>query len=335
MQVESLILELKQIPELQDVAMDISRRLPHMIRYNILSVETCPELLSHPGPGGHADLSGVGLYHLPSFFNHSATPNCSRWAVGDVMGFVANQDITKGNEVCISYIEHDVLCESAYRRNLMLRMDFDDGGSESFPPSLAEQQGPDVPVVDSDVQNELMAMDPFERLKSIDELMEQALGAKRPDGETEQDLELKGKATKSLDEAARSTWFQCDIHNLRILKALTMDALGQTLEALKLWEESVAFAESKLPPLDESTVVLRAQAALCALHAGQEARARNHSEIALRVHHLLFGGGVARFRRRFEQDLILPLRPGSRSNNNTPLGNNDRMVSPASVLWPL
>jgi hypothetical protein len=319
MQVEASIQELAEIPQLKDRAKEIARRLPLIIRYNILSVETCPEMLSYPGVGGHSSLSGVGLYHLPSFFNHSVRPNCSRWAVGDVMGIVTNQDIPNGDELCISYIEHDVLCESVFRRNGMLSMDFDDGDQNDIAPatSFEEEEGPEFPVVDPEVQNELMEMDPFERLSAIEELMQQAVGAKLPDDS------VGGQAGDGMD-ATGATWFQCDVHNLRILKAITLDALGQTQKALELWEESVTFTETMLPPADESSVVMRVQAALCALYTGNDVRAKVHASVALQTHNVLFGGGVARFRRRFDRDLQLPLRP-----------SKSGMESPANVLWPL
>jgi len=320
MKIESLILDLEKLPELKDAARDISKRLPLIIRYNILSIETCPELLSHPGPEGHASLSGVGLYHLPSFFNHSSRPNCSRWAIGDVMAFVSNQNITAGEEVCISYIEHDVLCETAYRRNLMLRMDFDDiEGMEDATANYEEEEGPDLPVIDSGVQNELMGMDPFERLSAIDELMQQATGAKVPEGEA-------GAEDQDAMEMTGTSWFKCDVQNLRILRAITLDGMGQSKEALRLWEESVAFSETELPPADESTVVMRVQAALCAWHIGDDNTAKGHAEAALRVHNLLFGGGVSRFRRRLASDLRLPIRPDS-----IPQG----IESSSDALWPL
>jgi hypothetical protein len=44
---------------------------------------------------------------------------------------------------------------------------------------------------------------------------------------------------------------------------ITLDALGKTKEALELWEESVVFGETMLPPADESSVVMSIQAALC------------------------------------------------------------------------
>ena len=123
-QFEAMIKQIENVPALMGKSKEISKRLPLIIRYNVLSIETCPELLSHPGQNGHHPLSGVGLYYWPSFFNHDSGPNVSRYAVGDIMWFVANQDIMAGNELCISYLEQDILCENAHRRNCMLTLDF-------------------------------------------------------------------------------------------------------------------------------------------------------------------------------------------------------------------
>jgi SET domain len=339
MQVESLLTALEQVVELLPVVKEIAKRLPLILRYNILSVETCAELLSYPGPDGHSSLAGVGLYHMPSFFNHSAKPAVNRWCVGDVMGFVTNRDVKADTGLCISYMEHDVLCEPAWRRNQMLAMDFTDsdsiaaGGDDNSnnellsynDPTNDDDEGPDMPVVDSDVQNELMAMDPFERLSAIDELMQQAIGEKHPEEEA---TEGEGMMEGTGGGRRIIPWFQCDVHNLRILKAITLDGLGQTAEALALWQESVAFVERKLPPLDESLVVLHAQAALCAWQAaGKEDVARQHAAAAVETHNLLFGGGVARFRRRLNKDLQLALRPTFTA------GSGD--TSPADILWPI
>ena len=123
-QFEAMIDQIEKIPALIGSSKEISKRLPLIIRYNVLSIETCPELLSHPGANGHHPLSGVGLFFWPSFFNHDSRPNISRYAVGDIMWFVANQDIVPESELCISYLEQDILCENAYRRNCMLTLDF-------------------------------------------------------------------------------------------------------------------------------------------------------------------------------------------------------------------
>ena len=50
------------------------------------------------------------------------------------MFFVTNRDITKGDELCFSYIEHELLCENASKRSALLDMDFelnDDDDNES------------------------------------------------------------------------------------------------------------------------------------------------------------------------------------------------------------
>ena len=312
-QFEKTIDELESIPDLRGRSKEISTRLPLIVRYNILSVETCPELLSYPGPNGHISLSGVGLYYLPSFFNHDARPNASRYSVGDVMWFVANQDIPAGQEVCISYLEHDVLCESVDRRNMMLTLDFEE--DEDANDLSMDDDGPVAPVVDSEVQNELMEMIPFERLEAISQLMEQAAGEALPDGE-------------SIDEdgmdAHGSAWFECDMQNLRILKAITLDSMGQSVQALPLWEECIQFSEVKVPPNDESSVVMRVQAALCAWYSKDEVRAKHHAQVALHVHNIVFGGGIARFRRRYRKEFSLNLRPDK----------GTKSLSVQDILWP-
>ena len=186
----------------------------------------------------------------------------------------------------------------------MLSMNFNDAGEGEDPdPSAEEASGPQYPVVDPELQNELMGMDPFERLTSIDELMAQATGSKLPEEEMAADED------EDAMEASGSPWFHCDVQNLRILKAITLESLGQSQEALSQWEECVAFVENTLPPLDENGIVVRAQAALCALQCGAHTQARQHADAALRTHNLLFGGGPARFRRRLHSDFQLKFRP--------------------------
>jgi hypothetical protein len=318
MQFEALIQELDQIPQLHGATKEILQRLPLIIRYNVLSVETCPELLSYPGLSGHSCLAGVGLYHLPSFFNHDARPNVSRYAVGDVMWFVANQNIPVGREVCISYLEHDVLCESTYRRNLMLTLDFQED-ENADPQGFGEDQGPQFPVVDIDVQNELMKMEPYERLESIEQLMRQALGEALPEAE-------QVEAEEDGMDTAGGAWYQCDVQNCRILKAITLDGVGQSQQALAVWEECVVFTETKLPPLDESSIVMRVQAALCAWKVKDKVRAEQHASVALTVHNRLFGGGSTRFLRRYRNEFRLSLR----SEEKDAMGR-----SPDKILWPL
>jgi hypothetical protein len=378
---------------------DIATRLPLIVRYNVLSMETCAELLSYPSPKiGHAILAGIGLYHEPSFFNHSAKPNVSRWCIGDVMCFVSNQPISAGTELCISYIEHDILCESPYRRNQMLSMDFldtedveynssnneSDDNSPTAPALVPNVPGPDAPVVDNDVQNELMSMEPYKRLEAIEELMKQARGMKLPTDfknndemndsgsssmDQQQQLDSMNESLGSKMDMAESSsldtnpkisksnyvtnnvmvttpWFQCDVHNLRILKAITYDGLDKSDEAYKEWSEAIHFAQKKLPPHDESLVVLHVQAALCAYHcycAEQQpqeekdptesvaavdmlAIAHEHAKSASETHQILFGGGNRLLRRRLRNEFQLKLRYPNKTMNS---------VLPEEIFWPV
>ena len=182
--------------------------------------------------------------------------------------------------------------------------------------SEEDDQGPSYPVVDSDVQNELMGMNPFERLDAIDELIQQAvgesLGEEEVDGEDQMD-------------AQGSTWFECDLQNLRILKAITLEGLGQSEKALPIWEECVQFTETKMPPNDENSIAMRVQAALCSMNLDKEMEARHHAGVALQRHNLMFGGGVRRFRRRYRQEFRLNLRSNIGSEDNE---------SFEELLWP-
>mmetsp|Transcript_12475 Transcript_12475/g.13879 ORF Transcript_12475/g.13879 Transcript_12475/m.13879 type:complete len:490 (+) Transcript_12475:1-1470(+) len=329
LQFEELIRRIEQQTSLPEVVVkDLSKRLPLIVRYNVLSAETMPELMVHPSPQqGYAALSGTCLYHLPSFFNHDSHPNASRYAVGDVLWIVANQNVPEGVEVCISYLEHEVLCEPPSIRTLMLNMDFTEPENDATAEEVhnEDEDGPDIPVVDTDVQNEIMQMDPMDRLCTIEKLTIQALGEGLAIEGEERESSMKGDEEVMDEITNNAPWFECDVQNLRILKALTLDSLGQLEEAFSNWKESVTFCKSKLPPNDEALIVMLVQAAMCALQLlKHQDEARGLAAEALRVHSILFGGGVKRFRRRYRREFQLALRPTYTS-----------FTSPPDELWPL
>ena len=80
MEVETLM---DGLPELFDdvVAKEIQTRLPLIVRYNVLSVETSSEMFVYPDAdnGGMINLEATALYGPEvSFFNHDHVPNVSR-----------------------------------------------------------------------------------------------------------------------------------------------------------------------------------------------------------------------------------------------------------------
>mmetsp|Transcript_14094 Transcript_14094/g.30116 ORF Transcript_14094/g.30116 Transcript_14094/m.30116 type:complete len:570 (-) Transcript_14094:77-1786(-) len=288
--------------ENEEVCKEIATRLPLIVRYNVLSVETCPELFVHPdvSKGGMASLSGTGLYGPEvSYFNHRCVPNVSRYCIGDVLFFVTNRDVTKGDELGYSYIEHEVLCENAAKRNALLDMDFeleDDSGGDGERPSKKQKVAkmPSAwkdedefiqPMICAEVQRELMGAPATERLELINDLLDQ-------------------KADSVRD-------YKCDKFQLHILKAITLDGLGKSRQALLDWETAVEFATKNFPPLDETTIALRVQAAMCALNTGGKdaVNAKRHANEALKMHNSLFGGGNARFHKRYEKEFSCAMRP--------------------------
>ncbi len=294
---------------------EIRQRLPFIVRYNCLSIETAPELFVYPSQdkGGHVSLSATGLYYEPSYFNHSHTPNISRWSIGDVMFFVTNQDVKAGTELCISYIESELLCENARIRSNLLEMDFEDidgdGGSEE-----TEDDEPDGPMINLDVQDELMNMYPLDRLDEINRLLRQSQG---DSNEIDMDVD---------EEEEDIFWFQCDTFRLQNLLALTYESLGQSNKALEQWKKCIEFAEKKLPPADEGSIPLYVQAALCAACTGQESTAKQYADLALRSHSLIFGGGVNFFRKRYAKEMELELRSSSRALSGQ---------AALDALWPV
>eukprot|EP01055_Gregarina_sp_Pseudo9_P005628 Gregarina_sp_Pseudo_9__5627@NODE_77_length_4560_cov_7_827251_g71_i0_p1_GENE_NODE_77_length_4560_cov_7_827251_g71_i0NODE_77_length_4560_cov_7_827251_g71_i0_p1_ORF_typecomplete_len684_score155_91SET/PF00856_28/1_4e13TPR_19/PF14559_6/59TPR_19/PF14559_6/42_NODE_77_length_4560_cov_7_827251_g71_i019744025 len=49
----------------------------------------------------------VGIFHIPSFFNHACLPNCVRFFVGDCVFIKAAVDINPGEELTIGYVAFD------------------------------------------------------------------------------------------------------------------------------------------------------------------------------------------------------------------------------------
>jgi len=322
MDIEQQFKSLSEVFKDEEVCNEISTRLPLIIRYNVLSIETCSELFVYPDVqnGGMVNLAGTGLYGPEiSYFNHSCTPNVSRYCIGDVMFFVTNRDVKEGDELCFSYIEHEFLGESADKRTALLDMDFelqdDDGDDEEERPSKKQKKEDDNmeeeesichPVIDSEMQSELMATLPTQRLEHINELLSEKVDP--------------------LQE------FKSDRYQLHILKAITLEQLGRSnkhrgdkklgLEnALEEWVKAIGFATKTFPPLDETTISLHVQAALCAsvnshgdwqklamrtkgLRVGDFARARHHANKAIEMHDALFGGGTYRFKKRYLEDLF-------------------------------
>lgn len=236
-----------------------------------------------------------------------------RYCIGDIIFFVTNRPVSKGQELCFSYIEHEFLCESVERRTAMLDMDFKDDDSEedeeqhkSKRQKTREQHKSDedepMPLIDVDMQCELMATPAKDRLEMITDMLDPDRPL-NPDGED----------------------YQSDKYNLWILYAVTLENLGRSKEALKQWNKCLQFCTTNYPPLDETTVAIHVRVALCAYSLNEKKEAGHHAEQALKMHDRLFRGGVNRFRKRYHREFLVKMSGG---NNNM-----DTMAAMSRALW--
>ena len=220
-----------------------------------------------------AEITGIGLSLPGSYFNHSCTPNVARYNVGDVLVFRTNSAVAAGAELCISYIESEILSEPAATRTEYLGRDFAAEGGEGDEAGAAGEGGEGgeggakMPLVNEDVQQELYSMNPLERLEAVEELL--------------------------ADAEAQSLMLAVDHKELAAMSGLTCGQLGASEDALGHWRKCLTFATEKCPPNDESTVCYAVQCALSALAAKDQAQAAGFLRTALEVHGVVFGDGTA------------------------------------------
>ena len=228
------------------------------------------------------------------------------------MFFFANRDVAEGEELCFSYIDHKFLCEILVKRSALLgdmKVGFGLEGTDNDDINerpakrqrVPKNEAIRYPIWNIETQKKLMAIPPAERLEHMNDLL------------VIQD-------------------YQCDKSVLRVLKAITLEGLGRSnahrgdkkagLEhALHEWEMAVEFSVKNFPPLDETIIALKVQAALCAsvnafgdfaklalrtkgLRVGDRVKAKRYADEALEMHDLIFGGGKERFLRRFVDELF-------------------------------
>lgn len=163
-----------------------------------------------------------------------------------------------------------------------------------------------MPLVDIDMQNEIMATPLLERLDVITDML-------NPD--------------ESLNP--RHDDYQSDKFNLRTLHAITLENLGRSKEALEEWKKCIQFCNTNYPPIDEGTVSMHIRAALCAHSCNDKEMAGLYASEAVKMHNFLFGGGVVRMRKRYQHEFLLNINRGGKCG-----GSLEKTKNAADVLWP-
>jgi len=235
-----------------------SARLQAVVKLNSLGFYTHSEQLCHSGH--FTPLTGSGLYALASGFNHSCEPSVSRFSIGDLTAFVTNRPVKAGHELCISYIETELLCAPRSLRSQSLNRDF----TCSCTKCVAQQgqlegggSGRRFLNVDATVQAELALLQPVERVQAVDAALR---GEMASDDDSEEDEEEEGAKS-----SGPAIVLGKDAQELRAVKALALMQMGRRDDALAVWRQLAGFAARHLPPFDEALAVYATQAALCAL----------------------------------------------------------------------
>lgn len=263
------------LAELSFLSKPQRERLKLIVRFNMLSVESNGEQLCHKTMFARA--SGVALYVKGSFFNHSDRPNVARYNMGDLAFYRTNQNVTRGTELCICYIESDVLCECAQVRMQYLgTRDFELTDDDEPHGQFGDGAGPIIPP---QLMDELGEEQADNRLAMIDDILQ----------DTEYAIRLRPK----------------DVLELNYLKAVSLMQLAKAVpgydqryleDALMCWEKCMDVNIKACPPNDEALVGYAVQAAMSALALGDEAKATRHCLVALRTHELAFGADTFVYR---------------------------------------
>jgi len=265
-------------------------RLKQVVKLNSLGFYTNSEQICHHNT--FSCMTGTGLFALGSGFNHSCDPNVARLSFGDITAFVTSCSVDVGAELCISYIESELLCAPISLRRQSLNRDFicscrkclaesSDQGSEATNSNRYLH-------VNSQVQAELSSLPPAERVEAVDAALR---------GEMGDDDEENGE---SEEESGSPILLGKDSQELRVVQAVALMQLQEYRRAIGVWRQLAAFACFHCPKFDESLAVYATQAALCAIACNDES-APAYVSRALVAHRI--SSGVSLYRWRFAKEV--------------------------------
>ncbi|KAM0936189.1 putative [histone H3]-lysine(4) N-trimethyltransferase chromatin remodeling SET family [Dioscorea sansibarensis] len=104
--------------EEEELFLDVERILKVLDVNCLMEDAECARVL-----GKKSGYSGVGLWILPSFVNHSCSPNARRLHIGDTVIVHASRDVKAGEEIVFAYF--DVLAPVKKRKEMSKRWGFE------------------------------------------------------------------------------------------------------------------------------------------------------------------------------------------------------------------
>ncbi|CAE7449312.1 SET6 [Symbiodinium natans] len=295
-----------------DISKAAQSRLEDVVRLNSLGFYTNSEQLCHHD--NFAALTGNGLFSLASGFNHSCEPSVQRYSLGDLTMFVTNRPVEAGAELCISYIESELLCAPKSLRSQSLNRDFvcacsrcKAEGSLSDDASAGRRN---FMRVDSQVQAKLALLPPQERVKAVAAALQGHLDEGEEEPEEEEPVEDEAGAVGSDHHSvteqpgargpetaataattATVVLLGKDAQELRVVQALALMQMEDWQGALQVWRQNAAFTCHHCPPFDEALVVYAMQAALCNAQIAPRGGAAgiDYVHLAVEAHRRAFG----------------------------------------------
>eukprot|EP00747_Dinoflagellata_sp_TGD_P068307 gnl/TRDRNA2_/TRDRNA2_155657_c1_seq1.p1 gnl/TRDRNA2_/TRDRNA2_155657_c1~~gnl/TRDRNA2_/TRDRNA2_155657_c1_seq1.p1 ORF type:complete len:372 (+),score=78.19 gnl/TRDRNA2_/TRDRNA2_155657_c1_seq1:167-1117(+) len=233
----------------------LQERLQAVVRLNSLGFYTHSEQLCYHE--NYRGLTGCGLFALGSGFNHSCDPSVTRFSLGNITVFVTNRPVKAAEELCITYIESELLCSPTSMRRQSLNRDFVCACTKCAADTNASPDEEEVAgqsrylAVDSRVQAELTLLAPGERIEAVEAALR---------GETEGGDEDQEHKQEVEEQSAPAVVLGKDAQELRVVKALALMQLNKYKEALAVWRRLAAFTCNHCPPYDEALAVYAAQA---------------------------------------------------------------------------
>ncbi|KAF4741717.1 hypothetical protein FOZ62_017031 [Perkinsus olseni] len=262
-------------------------------RLNILGFETCPEMTTYQQV--FADLSGIGLYAKASGFNHSCSPNVNRFAIGTCQHFVTNRAINRGEQLTISYFEHEYLSSSlAVRRKQLESRDFicacsrcvDDEKESREAGHTEEEEGErEMTVLPEDLNDSLAVATASQRSRSemCTELLNRSFRSADP-----QNRQVLG--TKALIETL--IWLA--------VSELQLQNYDKTDEA---WAAAYNVITENMPPNDESLALCLMHRTAANLFERNYTMANRLARLLVRQHSFTFGLSYKLMRQRYSLEV--------------------------------
>lgn len=268
-----------------DIPQTEKDRLAAVVRMNSLGFYTASEQLCHHG--NFSALTGSGLFALSCCFNHSCDPTCARFSVGDISFFVTNRPVQSGEELCISYVESELLSAPTTLRAQSLNRDFECACVKCVASTEEEtDETKEFAQVDSQLQAALASLPPVERLEEVERA-------------------LRGEVENEDGSVSKVRVLGKDAQELRVVQALALMQLQRHSDALLVWRRLAAFVCRHCPPFDEALTAFALQASLCALCDGRDGEP--YLTLAVEAHRVAFGPGL--LRRRYQREVMDALVP--------------------------